>query len=138
MTTTVINLKGRIRDYGPTLGAAPDGLVYVGRRLTMGGWNLPEHPLHNPYTLREYGTPESAVAAYIRRLLDNPELLDQAAVLRGKVLACWCTPAICHAHAIAIYADNPSPDRLASYAADLDWAAGLVETALFARLEGGS
>jgi hypothetical protein len=135
MTTTVISLKGRIHEYGPRLEHAPAGLVYVGRRLTMGGWNLPAHPLANPYTLKEHGTPEAAVAAYIRHLLDRPDLLDQAAELRGKVLACWCTPAICHAHALAIYADNPSRDQLASYADTLDWAADRVEETLFARLD---
>ncbi|GKQ35815.1 DUF4326 domain-containing protein [Streptomyces sp. A012304] len=135
MTTIVINLKGRTHDYGPRLEHAPNGLVYVGRRFTMGGWNLEAHPLANPYALKEYGTPEAAVAAYIRYLLDRPELLDQAATLKGRVLACWCTPAICHAHAIAMYADNPSRGRLAEYAADLEWAAGLVEQSLFNRLE---
>lgn len=134
MTTTVISLKGRKAEFGPRLEHAPASLVYVGRAQTMGGWRLPAHPLANPYTLRAYGTPEAAVAAYIRHLLDKPELLEQAAALRDKVLACWCTPAICHAHAIAIYADNPSRDRLTSYAADLDWAAGRVEETLFARL----
>ncbi|MFM9694530.1 DUF4326 domain-containing protein [Streptomyces europaeiscabiei] len=137
MTTIVINLKGRIHDYGPTLEHAPTGLVYVGRTMTgvrAGGWNLQKHPLANPYTLREYGTPEAAVAAYIRHLLDRPDLLDQAAALRGKVLACWCTPAICHAHAVAMYADNPSRDRLAEYAETLEWAAGRVEQTLFAKL----
>jgi len=137
VTTTVINLKGRIREYGPTLDRAPTGLVYVGRTMTgvrAGGWNLQKHPLANPYTLKEYGTSEAAVAAYIGHLLDHPELLDQAAALKGRVLACWCTPAICHAHALAIYADNPSRDRLVSYAADLKWAAERVEQTLFARL----
>lgn len=134
MTTIVINLKGRIHDYGPRLQHAPEQLVYVGRRFTMGGWNLNAHPLANPHTLKDHGTPEAAVAAYIRHLLDRPELLDQAAALKGRVLACWCTPAICHAHAVGMYADSRSRDRLASYAADLEWAAGRVEETLFARL----
>lgn len=36
MTTTVINLKGRIRDFGPRLEFAPSDVVYIGRRWTMG------------------------------------------------------------------------------------------------------
>jgi len=137
VTTTVISLKGRIHDYGPTLEHAPAGLVYVGRTMTgvrAGGWNLPKHPLHNPYTLRQYGTPEAAVAAYIRHLVDRPELLDQARELRGKVLACWCAPDICHANAIAWYANGLDTGQLAERAADLETAAGRVETTLLARL----
>jgi hypothetical protein len=135
MTTIVINLKGRKAEYGPRLEYAPEGLVYVGRRWTMGGWSLPAHPLANPYTIKEYGTPEAVVAAYIRHLLGRPDLLDQAAALRGRALACWCAPDACHAWAIARWADDPSRDRLAQYADDLDFAAGLVERHLFNRLE---
>ncbi|MFG2473535.1 DUF4326 domain-containing protein [Streptomyces fagopyri] len=134
MTTTVINLKGHKAEFGPRLEHAPTDLVYVGRRMTMGGWNLPAHPLANPHTLKAHGTPEAAVAAYIRHLLNRPDLLDQAAALEGKALACWCTPAICHAHAIGMYADTRSRDRLTSYAADLERAAGRAEQTLFARL----
>ena len=135
MTTKVISLKGRIHEYGPTLEHAPQGLAYVGRRWTMGGWNLPAHTLANPFTLSRHGTPEAAVAAYIRHLIDRPELLDQAAALRGKVLACWCAPNLCHAHAIAWYADGVSRELLAERAADLETAGGLVEQTLFARLD---
>jgi hypothetical protein len=135
VTTIVINLKGRIHDFGPQLENASDGLVYVGRRWTMGGWNLDAHPLANPYTLKEYGTPEAAVAAYCRYLLDRPELLDQAAALNGKTLACWCSPNPCHAWAIAWYANDPSRDGLAEYAESLDFCARLAEQHLFNRLE---
>lgn len=135
--TTVISLKGRIHEYGPALEHAPDSVVYVGRTMTgvrAGGWNLQKHPLANPFTLRQCGTPEAAVAAYIRHLLDRPELLDQARALRGKVLACWCAPAICHAHAVSWVADGLDVDQLAERAADLETAAGLAETTLLARL----
>lgn len=138
MTTTVISLKGRIHDYGPRLERAPENLVYVGRTMTgvrAGGWNLPKHPLANSYTLRQSGTPEAAVAAYIRHLLDRPALLAAAAQLRGRTLACWCAPQLCHAHAIAWYADSLDSVQLAERAADLEAGAGLVETALLARLD---
>jgi hypothetical protein len=135
VTTFAINLKGRIHDYGPTLERAPDNLVYVGRRFTMGGWNLDPHPLANPYKLKDYGTPEATVAAYCRHLLDRPDLLDQAAALKGKALACWCNPDPCHAWAIAWYANDPSRERLAEYAESLDLCARLAEQHLFDRLE---
>ena len=137
MTTTVISLKGRIHQYGPHLDRAPAGLVYVGRQMSgvrAGGWDLPAHPLHNPYTLSRYGTPEAAVAAYIRHFLDRPDLLDQAAVLRGKTLACWCAPELCHAHVIAWWADGLTREQIAQRADDLTTAAASVEKHLFDRL----
>jgi uncharacterized protein DUF4326 len=135
VTTTVISLKGRIHEYGPRLENAPEGVVYVGRRWRMGGWNLPAHPLANPYKLKDYGTPEALVAAYCRHLLDRPGLLDQAAALRGRALACWCNPNPCHAWAVAWYANDPSRSGLAEYADSLDFCAGLAEQHLFNRLE---
>ena len=45
MHTRVVNVRGRIHEYGPRLEHAPADLVYVGRRWTMGGWDLPRHPL---------------------------------------------------------------------------------------------
>ncbi|MFD8396623.1 DUF4326 domain-containing protein [Streptomyces sp. NPDC059680] len=107
--------------------------MYVGRHMTMGGWNFEAHPLASPYTLKDCGTPEASVAAYIRHLLDRPELLNQAGLPCGKVLAYRCTPASCHAHAIAVYVDTRSRDRLTLYAADLEWAADRVEQTLFNR-----
>ncbi|WP_323186605.1 DUF4326 domain-containing protein [Streptomyces sp. NBC_00878] len=137
MTTTVISLKGRIHEYGPCLERVTDALVYVGRTMTgvrAGGWQLHKHPLANPFTLRQTGTPEAAVAAYIRHLLDRPALLAAAAQLRDRTLACWCAPQLCHAHAIAWYADSLDSGRLAERAADLEAAASRGEAALFERL----
>jgi hypothetical protein len=133
VTTTVISIKGRIHQYGPRLENAPKQLVYVGRRLTMGGWNLDAHPLANPYKLKDYGTPEAVVAAYIRHLLDRPDLLDQAAELHGRTLACWCAPQLCHAHAIAWYANSLDLEELAERGADLELAAWRAEQHLLDR-----
>ncbi|MER7574909.1 DUF4326 domain-containing protein [Streptomyces sp. NPDC126514] len=116
MTTTVINLKGRIHDYGPRLEHAPTGLVYVGRTMTgirAGGWNLPKHPLANPHTLRQAGTPAAAVSAYARHLADHQGLLRLVPALNGRTLACWCTPAPCHAHVLARLADAPLEEHQA-------------------------
>lgn len=134
MTTTVISIKGRKAEFGPRLEHAPADLIYVGRAQTMGGWRLSAHPLANPFSLKEYGTPESAVAAYIRHLLDRPTLLAVAAQLRGRTLGCWCAPQLCHAHAIAWYADCLDSAQLAKRATDLATAGAAAETALFARL----
>jgi hypothetical protein len=73
----------------------PEGAVYIGRPSRWG----------NPFThvsgetLARYrvATREEAVDAYERWLLAQPELVERARQeLRGKDLACWCTPLRCH------------------------------------------
>lgn len=106
--TIIVNLKGRIHDYGPRLEHAPKGLVYVGREMKgvrAGGWNLSASPLANPFSVKALGSREAAVAAYARHLLDEPRLLARVALLRGSVLACWCAPEPCHADVLARLAD---------------------------------
>ncbi|EKX60625.1 DUF4326 domain-containing protein [Streptomyces ipomoeae] len=110
MTTTVINLKGRIHDFGPRLESAPDDLVHVGRRWTMGHWDLPQHPLYNPFrydTARKKrdGTRAEVMAKYREYLMSHPALLALVPPLRGKTLACWCAPELCHADILAEPAD---------------------------------
>lgn len=120
MNTTVTSLKGHIREWGPRLEQAPESLVYVGRRWTLGGWDLPAHPLANPYSVRRYGSREAAVAAYIRLLLRRPDLAAQAVRLRGAVLGCWCAPDLCHAHVVAAVADGMTREQAAAWADELD------------------
>ena len=111
MPTRVINLRGRIHDFGPRLERAPEDLVYVGRRWTLGGWDLPRHPLYNPFA---YGTPArkrdgtraEVMAKYRAHLLERPELLELVPGLRGRTLACWCAPELCHAGVLAELADG--------------------------------
>jgi hypothetical protein len=110
VTTTVINLKGRIQEFGPRLESAPADLVYVGRRWTRGGWDLPEHPLNNPFVpdtakKKHDGTRAEVMAKYRAYLLELPDLLDLVPKLRDKTLACWCAPELCHADILAELAD---------------------------------
>jgi hypothetical protein len=120
VATTVINLKGRIREYGPRLEHATKNLIYVGRRMTPRGpgtWDLPQHPLRNPHLVgnpcRARGchgivhTREEAVSEYCRRLLAHPELLALVPALRGRVLGCWCAPELCHGHVLSVLAEVP-------------------------------
>ncbi|MEU0035500.1 DUF4326 domain-containing protein [Streptomyces sp. NPDC006333] len=110
MPTTVISLKGRIHEFGPRLEHAPADLVYVGRRWTLGHWDLPRHPLANPFvydtaTRRRDGTRAEVMEKYRAHLLGHPELLDRVRALRGRVLACWCAPEPCHGDVLAELAD---------------------------------
>ncbi|MGW4564166.1 hypothetical protein ACWEN3_17705 [Streptomyces sp. NPDC004561] len=40
MSRRVIDVRGRIHEFGPRLEHAPEDVVHVGRRRTMGGWGL--------------------------------------------------------------------------------------------------
>ncbi|WP_329390130.1 DUF4326 domain-containing protein [Streptomyces sp. NBC_01716] len=129
MTTEVISLKGCIREYGPRLERAPQGLVYVGRKWTLGGWDLPSHPLANPFSVKRYGSREAVVAEYLRLLLRRPDLVGQAVKLRGSILGCWCAPDLCHAHVVAEVADGMTRDQAVAWAAELAAVATRATTA---------
>jgi len=110
MATRVINVGGRIHDFGPRLEHAPEEIVYVGRRWTLGGWDLPRHPLYNPFaydtaTRRRDGTRAEVMAKYRAYLLARPDLPALLPALRGRTLACWCAPELCHAEVLASIAD---------------------------------
>jgi hypothetical protein len=110
VATTVINLKGRIREFGPRLENAPDDLVHVGRRWAMGHWDLAQHPLYNPFqyhTARKKRdqTRAEIMVTYREYLMARPDLLALVPELRGRTLACWCAPELCHADILAEIAD---------------------------------
>ncbi|GAQ52739.1 DUF4326 domain-containing protein [Streptomyces acidiscabies] len=111
MPTRVVNLRGRIHEYGPRLEHAPADVTYVGRRWTLGGWDLPRHPLYNPYAYdtpqkKRDGTRAEVMAMYRAYLLEHPGLLGLVDDLRGRTLACWCAPELCHGDVLAELADS--------------------------------
>ena len=113
MATRVINVRGRLHEFGARLENAPGDVVYVGRRWTMGGWDLPRHPLYNPFayntaTRKRDGTRAEVMARYRAYLLERPELLALVPALRGRALACWCAPELCHAEVLAELAETLS------------------------------
>lgn len=79
--------------------------VYVGRRCTMGGWNLPESKWHNPFVARDRDR-SVAAAQYREWIQKQPELMAALGELKGKVLGCWCAPQSCHADVLAELADR--------------------------------
>lgn len=111
MTTSAICLKGRQGEFGPTLALAPArDVVYVGRRFTMGGWNLAESPFANPYPAKKVGGSQRAVELYRQYLRRRPDLVAAShELLRGKRLACWCTGPHCHAALLAAVAEGLAP-----------------------------
>jgi hypothetical protein len=105
-TTTVVSLKGRLYELGARLDCDPR-IVYLGRRMTMGGWDLRAHPLANPFRSSSVGGAEQAVTLYLAHLAERPELLALIPALRGRQLGCWCPEGqACHARAVADLADG--------------------------------
>lgn len=60
--------------------------VYIGRPSKWG----------NPFEIGKDGTRDEVIQKYEKYLLDSPILLSQLEELKGKVLACWCSPQACH------------------------------------------
>jgi hypothetical protein len=102
MATTVVNLKGRVRENG---GACPEGVVYIGRAMHRGGWRLPGSAWANPYRIGRDGDRDEVIARYREYVSEHPELRAALPELRGKVLGCWCVPLPCHGQVLAELAD---------------------------------
>jgi hypothetical protein len=104
----VVSIRGRIREVGPRLEHAPQ-IIYIGRRMTMGGWRLSPSPYQNPYTVKKCGSPERAVELFSAYLVLYPELVEQAAAEvaergPGACFGCWCdvdAGAPCHGRPLA-------------------------------------
>jgi hypothetical protein len=61
--------------------------VYIGR----------PGPYGNPFEIGKDGSREEVVEKYAEWVLTQPELLAIIKTeLKGKVLGCWCSPALCH------------------------------------------
>jgi hypothetical protein len=98
--TTVVNIKGHRDDPGFA------DVVYVGRPMHRGGWQLAGSPLANPFRLGPDGDRDEILAKYRDHLLGRDDLLALLPELRGRRLGCWCSPLSCHAEVIAELADR--------------------------------
>ena len=92
--TEVVNLRGK-----PWLTDESD-VVRVDRQTKWG----------NPYRIGRHGSRDGVLVRYARWLreqIDNDHITvaDIRRELRGKRLACWCTPKPCHAQILAEVAD---------------------------------
>ena len=67
---------------------------YVGRRVTMGGRDLPDTKWGNPFKVRDNSN--DGIIKYINYVYDSG-LIDEIEELRGHTLGCWCVPKMCHA-----------------------------------------
>ncbi len=87
--TTVVSLRG----WGDK--PLPDDWVRIDRRTKWG----------NPFPMKTEGERERVIQQYSEWILTQPHLLAALGELRGKKLACWCSPKHCHGHVLAKLAD---------------------------------
>src|SRR5581483_1711025 len=79
----------RIRRSGGKI--VQDCTIYIGRKYTMGGWNLSQSRWANPFTVKEYGL-DTALSKYEQYIRDTPDLWNSLEELDGQTLGCWCDP----------------------------------------------
>ena len=75
--TTVVNLKGHRDDPGYA------DVIYVGRAMHRGGWQLKASPLANPFRPGPDGSRGEVMSKYRDYLLGRPDLLALLPGLRG-------------------------------------------------------
>ena len=88
-------------EYDVDIGRANGGKNYMlNTDVGDDGW------LGNPYTTSDGYSREEAVEKYREAFhdrLEDDEFRDAVEELRGKTLACWCTPKACHGDVILEY-----------------------------------
>ena len=97
MTTEVVNLRDFRWSKERKQYELPDDVIRVDRKTKWG----------NPFRIKDGITREEVLVEYrfwlADRLTDDPEFIEP---LRGKRLACWCAPLLCHADIIADFLDG--------------------------------
>lgn len=73
--------------------------LYIGRRWTLGGWNLKQSKWANPFSLSQYSR-EECLSKYENHIR-NSSLLNDLHELQGLTLGCFChngatDPPYCH------------------------------------------
>jgi ribonuclease HI len=82
---------------------------YVGRKVTKGGWDLPQDDFCSPITPRVAGGAAEAVRRYFGYLCKRKDLLQRLldGELRGLRLGCFCEEGEpCHADVLAELSDD--------------------------------
>ena len=91
-------------------GQVPRGAVYVGN--AVGHVGLKASKWGNPFRIGRDGTRDEVIAKYRAWLGQQPDLMAALPELRGKDLACWCTPERCHAEVLRELANGHGAFRV--------------------------
>jgi hypothetical protein len=70
--------------------------VYIGRGSMWG----------NPFKIGKDGNRQEVIDKFERFIRSNPAMMLAAKSLKGKVLGCWCKPAVCHGDILAKIANE--------------------------------
>jgi len=74
--------------------------VYIGRPSIWG----------NPFEIGKDGTREEVIEKHEKWIKTQPQLLSQLPTLKGKTLACWCSPKSCHGDTLERMANETRKD----------------------------
>ena len=91
-----------------------DDIIYVGRprAVPVAGITTTTDDWGNPFRMTDQHDDNErsrVIECYKGYLLSRPDLIAKARhVLRGKRLACWCTPEPCHADVLCAFANSLS------------------------------
>jgi ADP-ribosylglycohydrolase len=116
MATTLICIKGRREELETKIETGK--VIYIGRRICMGGWNLKGSKWANPFRVgEEVPNGELAVYRYWLYLLEErKDLMEAAAIeLKGQTLGCWCRQKgnePCHGDVLLFHATGMMPPVL--------------------------
>lgn len=78
----------------------PEGSVRIDRQSKWG----------NPFRIRVDGNRQTVIQKYRDWIPNQPELMKSIHELRGKDLACWCSPFPCHGDVLLEMANPPDDD----------------------------
>ena len=82
--------------------------VYCGRESGGAPKDCSDFSFGNPFTMRVEAEREDRVELFRQGLLANESLATRVRTeLKGKTLACWCSPKLCHCHVLACVANSP-------------------------------
>ena len=90
--------------------------IYVGRPSK---WGNPFS--HKGGTLAKFkvATREEAVQKFREWIVTQPDLMAALPELKGKTLACWCSPLACHGDVLLELANGPGPREIFVFGSNL-------------------
>jgi hypothetical protein len=94
--TTVVNIKDK---------PEPEYDFYIGRGQGSKLGNPFSHLAATLYA-DKCETRDEAIEKYTEWVFTQPQILDRLPELKGKILACFCSPLACHGHVLAKLADS--------------------------------